>query len=215
MIIVAIFTAAAIVVGAIVPALIAQALGWAGYGAPFYLVVWLTGSAVAGLAALSQLLIPDRKGAALDERETAVLAREGQAREREARAKSTDDRLSDLTAVLRERAAELDATHRDLDARASALYQAEASHKAAASDLAERMALFEMAQAQAAILEARGRLDDERAAIRDERAALTGERIALNVAQTTHATQVREHAAAVRAGKRTPPKRAAVREVSA
>lgn len=220
MIFVVIVTAAAVVVGAIVPALIAQALGWAGYGAPFYLVVWLTGSAVAGLAALSQLLIPDRRGTALDLREidvrlreTAAAERETVMTEREARHRSSDERLSDLTATIRERAAELDATRRDLDARASALYQAEASHKAAASDLAERMALFEMAQAQAAILEARGRLDDERAAIRDERAALTGERIALNAAQTTHATRVREHAAAVRAGKRTPaPKRAAARQ---
>jgi hypothetical protein len=210
MILVAFLTAAAVVVGAIVPALIAQALGWAGYGASFYLVVWLTGAAVAGLVALSQLLIPDRKAADLDQREEAVSVREADVKTREERAAQVDYRITLRMHDITEQSADLDRTRRDLDARTSALYQAEASHKAAAADLAERITFIDMAQAQYAILEARNRLDDERAALRDERAALTGERIALDAAKTVHATQVRDHARAV--GKRSASaKRGAVK----
>lgn len=220
MILVAFLTAAAVVVGAIVPALIAQALGWAGYGASFYLVVWLTGAAVAGLAALSQLLIPGRKAADLDTREEAVSARERDVVGREDHADKVEKRCAALLADLGEQAGEISRTRTDLDARASALYAAEAAHKTAADELAERMGLFEAVKAQNVILEARNRLDDERAALRDERAALTGERIALDAAKTIHATQVRETAAAARrvanaatqvaGAKRTSRKREAV-----
>lgn len=209
MIPVAILVAASVVIGAAVPALLARAAEIVGILVPFPILVWVT-IALAVIAAA--FLVPwhrdkwrsfrDEAGNDLAEREAALLARETRLHE-------SSNRLDSLMKAAREQAADLDAMRRDLDARTSALYQAEAAHKADAGDLAERMSLFDMAQAQVTILEARNRLDDERAALRDERAALTGERIALDTARTVHATAVREHARTATVARRGNRKRGA------